>query len=74
MHHATTATNIEQEMFKCKSLAEEKRWKELVGTVQLIVAKARRVVEVGWSEVLNSKGTTRYKSRLTTANTKLDKG
>lgn len=60
-------------MEKCHDAIQNGKWAELIGIVQGIAAKARRIVEVGKAAAENASDQS-YKAALTKAVESLEKG
>ena len=60
-------------MAKCRDIIQDGRWTELVGLVQGIAAKARRIVEVGKAATENASDQG-YKAALSKAVENLERG
>lgn len=60
-------------MAKCRDAIQSGKWDELIGIVQGIAAKARRIVEVGKAAAENASDQT-YKAALNKAVESLERG
>ena len=60
-------------MEKCRDAIQNGKWAELIGIVQGIAAKARRIVEVGKAAAENASDQS-YKDALTRAVESLERG
>lgn len=60
-------------MDKCRDCIQNGRWDELIGLVQGIAAKSRRIIEVGKTTIENASDPS-YKRALSKAVESLDRG